>query len=88
MKKKIVYNISLTACMSYVLVIRKNPDGTKLTVGAYNSLSKAKASIIDDFRESFNSNDYFYVINCSNSIYNRLTYICNDLSYKELTSHE
>ena len=75
MKKKIVYNIRLTACMSYVLVLRKNPDGTKLTVGVYNSLSKAKASIIDDFRESFNSNEYFYIINCNNSTYNRLTYI-------------
>lgn len=88
MKKKIIYNILLTACMSYVLVRRKNPDGTMLTVGAYNSLSKAKASIIDDFRESFNSDDCFYIIKCNNSTYNRLTYISRDLSYEELTSHE
>ena len=88
MKKRIIYRIRLTACMSCVLVCRENPDDADIVVGAYNALSEAKASIIRDFREAFNSDDYFYVINCSKRAYRKLSYVVRDLSYKELTSNE
>ena len=87
-KQRILYNICMTICRSYVSVERINSDNSKFIIGAYTTLSEAKDKILKDFYYSFNKDNYQCYICCNEETYNDLSYTIKDISYEELTANE